>query len=356
MVTEFEEPEAPGWDAIDSAVDSLYPGQKPKHWAAQLPAMLGGKDYLQGVSAFVAGEPAHWHFITYGFSELYEKESSNPDLSGFGFELTFRLLREGSDEPPGWVFSFLQNLGRYVFSTGNVLEPGHHLNLNGPIALGSDTRIRAIGFVDDPDLPAIATPNGRLGFIQVVGLTLELAAVKSWDAGKFLDLLAVYIPKSLTDLGRSSLLDLAPVAEAVRVGAETDGSSTGLLYVSALSWRQERGFVACPRTAVVLGANVARDFSLVLAGRLPYGRALSLLGPNSQVVFEPGSASAVAAEEDCDLPTLRVAMPPERARELAALVKPRRGRYLLRGLPGLELVVEPSVIKTTEGNVAEVIG
>ena len=54
--------------------------------------MLGGQDPLDGLSAYKAESPfPHWHIVTFGFSELYEKESENPDYSGYGFELTFRL-------------------------------------------------------------------------------------------------------------------------------------------------------------------------------------------------------------------------------------------------------------------------
>ena len=35
----------------------------------------------------------HWHYVTYGFTELYEKKSEDPEVSGYGFELTFRLKR-----------------------------------------------------------------------------------------------------------------------------------------------------------------------------------------------------------------------------------------------------------------------
>ncbi|OPA74169.1 hypothetical protein BVG16_25695 [Paenibacillus selenitireducens] len=30
-----------------------------------------------------------WHFITYGFSELYDTESKEAEYSVYGFELTF---------------------------------------------------------------------------------------------------------------------------------------------------------------------------------------------------------------------------------------------------------------------------
>ena len=49
--------------------------QEPRHWGTVLPAFLGGNDPLQGISAYVVEEPVrHWLFVTYGFSELDEKE------------------------------------------------------------------------------------------------------------------------------------------------------------------------------------------------------------------------------------------------------------------------------------------
>jgi len=42
-----DEPDAPGWHAIDAALESIYGGTEPRHMA--LPAMLGGNDPIQGV-------------------------------------------------------------------------------------------------------------------------------------------------------------------------------------------------------------------------------------------------------------------------------------------------------------------
>ncbi len=70
----------------------LYHGQTPKHYGTLIDYELGGPDPLRGISAYKRAEPIpHWHFITYGFSELYEKKSSNKTVSGWGFELTLRL-------------------------------------------------------------------------------------------------------------------------------------------------------------------------------------------------------------------------------------------------------------------------
>ncbi|MFV2172583.1 suppressor of fused domain protein [Actinomadura sp. LOL_016] len=56
---------------------------------------LGGPDPLDGISVYPRADPVpHWHFVSYGMSELYEKTSSNADESGWGFEFTFRLVRD----------------------------------------------------------------------------------------------------------------------------------------------------------------------------------------------------------------------------------------------------------------------
>ncbi len=163
--------DAPGWSAIDRALNQLYPQQKPKHFGTVVPAALGGQDPLNGVSAYLRMDPLpHWHYITYGFSDLFVKESPDPDTSGYGFELTFRLAcSDDSTEPPTWPIGLLQNLARYVFKSGNVLADGHWMNANGPIALETDTLICSLGFINDPELKGIDTPHGHLDFLQLVG-------------------------------------------------------------------------------------------------------------------------------------------------------------------------------------------
>src|SRR5207244_12502034 len=110
-------------------------------------------------------------------------------------------------KPPNWALSFLQNLGRYVFETGNPFGVGHTMPLNGPIRHGSSTLIHAASFALDPQLPPIATRNGRVEFLQVVGLTMdEPEALSSWNAADFLELRSREDPLLLTDLSCQSWL------------------------------------------------------------------------------------------------------------------------------------------------------
>ena len=62
-----------GWDAIDEEAKRIYPGQdNPKHYASLIKWRFGGSDPLDGINVYDSGD--YWHFVTYGLSELYDKE------------------------------------------------------------------------------------------------------------------------------------------------------------------------------------------------------------------------------------------------------------------------------------------
>lgn len=338
-----------GWDAIDGALARLYPGVEPLHYGTVIKWRLGGPDPLDGLSVYARDD--HWHFVSYGMSELYEKESDDPEESGWGFELTFRLARGRETEPPVWAVSFLQNLARYVFGSGNPFAPGHHLDLNGPISLAEpDTAIRAITFADDPELGVIDTPHGRLRFLQVVGLTLEeYATIEQWDAAALLRALAPHLPLLVTDLARGTLTDDAAVAAAIADGVRRDGSSTGSMYVHEASW--ESGPAAA--TTLTFGANAAARVGRVLAARLPFGRGLLVDGPNGAVGFVPGERVAVV---DRGEGFAEIQVPPPVLADLAAALRPVAGTYRLPSAPELAVRIVKSRIRDPDGNVVAEIG
>ncbi len=342
-----EELQARGWDAITAALKAVHGNAEPLHWGTIVRASLGGPDPLDGISAYVVESPRHWHYVTYGMSELYGKESDVPDVSGWGIEFTFRLARRPAEDPPGWVLNFLNNLARYVYETGNVFGAGHHLDLNGPIALEQETAIRAIVFAIDPQLGTFSTPNGRITFLQIVGLTYdELHAVQGWDSSKFLELVARRSPMFLTDLERRSLLEDAVFSREVEEGAVRDGSSEPVAFVSKVEW-------SIGTTAeLTLGAAAVRQLLHLVPRRLPYGRPFSLASGTHTVLFEPADKWSWRGEPDA----LVIALPHNDVREFCARLAVQRGLYTWDRLPGFTLKVIPSHIKDHEGNVVEVIG
>jgi hypothetical protein len=348
--------EAAGWDAIEAQMSKLYGAQEPKHYAAMLPYMLGGKDPLNGISAYKAELPyPHWHFITFGFSELYEKESEDPEYSGYGFELTFRLAWTVEEqEPPAWAMSLLQNMARYVFSSGNIFASGHHLDANGPICLGADTKLTALAFTDDPELPAIDTPNGRVEFLQMVGITGdELEAMMSWNTNAFLHACNEVLPAYITDLSRDSLLQMPGIADAVRQGIERDGSNTGFFFVDQLDWEPAQKRLLSKTPAVlIMGAKQAGTVAKLLRGRLLKGKELTLTSRELQVVLE--SAQDTSFEEGDK--QVRISLSEAAVQELSVTLRPVEGEYKLSAAKGLIVRVRKTFIKDQEGNVVETIG
>lgn len=169
----FTEDDAVGWDAIDAELEKIYQDQKAQHFAPVLHYAIGGEEPLDGISIYESKKQAdHFHYVTYGFSELYyNEEKAGGEFSKFGFELTFRLKKENDDDNLNWACNLLQNLAKYVFKSGKWFEEFHFIPANGPIRLDSDTDITAIAFVLDPELGKINTPHGEVSFLQMVGIT-----------------------------------------------------------------------------------------------------------------------------------------------------------------------------------------
>lgn len=104
-----------GYRALHEALTSLYP-ETEYTWVtpdAALRDETAGN--FAGVRMYAAEDPPHWHCVTFGFSDLGEKASPDPELSGWGFELTCRVKRDPNvPEPPDWAYSVLANLARYI--------------------------------------------------------------------------------------------------------------------------------------------------------------------------------------------------------------------------------------------------
>lgn len=215
--------EAPGWAALDAALQRLYPTQVPHQYTSQTAYEPGSASPLPAISVWEGSRPAHWHFVTYGLSELFEKTSPDPDVSGFGFELTLRVPRsEGEATPPAWALRTLQALGGYVLRTGRSFDTGHRADLGGPIAQGLPTALTCMACVPDAMLGKIAGPFGSVLFLQVVGLTAdEMAAMQRLDYEGVVNLVRELDFHGLTDPGRASWFtdpNKAPVLRRYQLG------------------------------------------------------------------------------------------------------------------------------------------
>lgn len=343
----------PGWDAISQALCAAHPHQVPRHFGTALPWTLGGNDPLDGVSVYWSeqGRP-HWHYVSYGLSELFDKESDDAEVSGFGFELTFRLAAaagsSGADSPPTWPMSLLQNLARYVFQSGNVLAAGHHLDANGPIAADHATALRHLAFIQDPQLPARDTPNGRLQFLQAVGLTDdEHAAILAGSTGGVLEALEPSMPLWITDLARACALSDPGVAARVAAAARAQGAATGLLLVETLEWQDSADSGA---VTLVLGAGQVERLRELLEVRLGTGLPLEIVGAQKRWMFEPGEQDRVTGDH---LQRICVLSPGARERLRQAL-RPVAG--MARISDALSIDIRRSCLRDSEGKPLRFIG
>jgi len=341
--------EAPGWAAIDAAFERLYPGQKDIHLAAVPPPGAGGDAVLNGVSIYQgAGDMPHWHYVTYGLTELFDKQSDDPSISGFGFELTFRLKQGEETEPPRWPFEMLQNLGRYVFSTGCIFEAGHFRQRLAPILQDTETQIFSLIFVADPELPQADTPNGKLNFVQVVGITNdEMDAV--WNVGvKTVEaLLARRSPKLVTDITRSSVLTDPGALRAVHETAEHDGSPTEMIYVDHVAFERHGS-----STTIVFSATTIRSLLAVLPYRWRFGRPFSIICGDYVVTWQKGERNVVRRQGE----PLQVILNDAGYQEFVDTMHPVEGTYTLTCLPELKLRVDVTEIRDTRGRVVYRIG
>lgn len=345
-----------GWDAIDEAMAQIYGEQEPKHYGTLISYALGGQDPLDGISVFTSNSPVpHWHFVTYGFSELYKKESGYAEVSGYGFELTFRLVREkNEEEPPAWALNLLQNMGRYVFNSGNVFRVGDYLDANGPICLGADTQLTALSFVADPGLVTIDTPNGQVQFLQMVGITDdELEAMQTWNTLGVLEAGLHHIPFYITDLNRESLLGDEVISEAVNLGMEQDGSNTGILFVDQLEWEiGKKGLLRKSPSILTISAKQAEIIGKLLCGRLLKARQLTLSGPDIRIVLEQGKQSEYSIEDN----QVRIMLDNQTVAEVSKNLIPKQSEFKIPTQDGLILRIAKTIITDQEGSVIKTIG
>ncbi len=171
-----------GWDAITELCDKAYPNQTdPKHYGTLISWELGGNDPLKGISVYDGGD--YWHFITYGLSELYEKKSKEKEVSGYGMEFTLKLKKdkyEDEEKEIRGICGILQSIARMTFVNGEIFRAYEYLYTGQTTGIDWNQKSNITGFITIPDdkFHEINTPNGKVKFVEFVGVTdSELKAI-----------------------------------------------------------------------------------------------------------------------------------------------------------------------------------
>lgn len=197
-----------GWNAITEAFLKAYPGQDdPRHYGVLIPWRLGGNDPLDGFSIYDGGDC--WHFVTFGLSELYEKESESPEYSGYGMEFTLRLKKgcyEDEEKELQCICGIFQSLARLTFEQDELFNVWEYIYTGQQTGMDVRQTSKLTGFITVPDtkIPPIQTPNGRVEFVEFIGATdAELVKLKN----KEITVRELYkqLGTDITDYSRESL-------------------------------------------------------------------------------------------------------------------------------------------------------
>lgn len=173
-----------GWNAIEDAFEAVYPGQDdPKHYGTLISWRFGGNDPLDGISIYDGGD--YWHFVTFGLSELYEKETDDPEYSGYGMEFTLKLKKgcyQDEESELRGICGILQTIARITFTSGELFNPFEYLYTGQTTGMDVRQQSKITGFITVPDtkVSGIVTPNGKVDFVEFIGATdAELIKLKN---------------------------------------------------------------------------------------------------------------------------------------------------------------------------------
>ncbi|MGM9542425.1 MAG: suppressor of fused domain protein [Candidatus Limivicinus sp.] len=183
-----------GWDAIMEEFTRLYP--LPEQEGERLSSGRPDRSY---VCSFHDDNTVH--FVTLGLSELFEKKSNDSDVSGLGLELTLRL-KKGDHwwEEAEKTAALLRDLMLDALDSGKA--PRCYRYIESPASSPMTP-----GFLLVPDTKAreLDTPNGRVSFIELVGITAsELSALKNLEISG--PELYRRLGSDLTDYSRKSVI------------------------------------------------------------------------------------------------------------------------------------------------------
>lgn len=198
-----------GWDAITRECERVFPGQKNPihHYATLIKWALGGKDPLDGISIYDGGD--YWHFVTFGLSELYEKETDEKEISGYGMEFTLKLKKDHYEDEEAelrGICGILQTIARLTFTNGELFQVYEYLYTGQTQGMDAQAKSNITGFITIPDneFHTINTPNGTVGFVSFIGVTNEeLLAIRNEEIT--VEELYAKLGSDVTDYNRESV-------------------------------------------------------------------------------------------------------------------------------------------------------
>lgn len=173
-----------GMDAIDKEVEGVYPNESLyTNYVPMIRWELGGPDPLDRITIHDRGD--YYKYVTYGLTELYDKESKDQTKSGFGMEFTFKLKKDTHKDEEGElknVVGVLQTLAKATIVDGEIFKPYEYIYTGKTEVMDTEQKSNISGFIIVPDkeLQSLDTPYGRIDFLALIGITAEeLQAIRN---------------------------------------------------------------------------------------------------------------------------------------------------------------------------------
>ncbi len=146
------------------------------------------------------------HIVTYGMTELYADEKAfGGEYSRWGYEMTLKLKADSAEECM-WALNMLSNLARYTYTSERWFEPFECIHGGTPLHVGTDSKITSLITVADTSAQSLNTLNGKVDFIQLVGITEEEYQAIQQDTEnihKLIELMKQDNPDLATDMNRT---------------------------------------------------------------------------------------------------------------------------------------------------------
>ncbi|HEY4394406.1 MAG TPA: suppressor of fused domain protein [Polyangia bacterium] len=164
-------PVHPGWAFVESVFADLYPSQTPKHAAlpvAPSSELRLGRASVEGTHVYDAGSA--WHYVTLGLTDLYDQSDASIGPNAIRCELSMRVAKRDSAEPPLWPVAFLGKIASHV-RQGAVLTQAVTFRTGAIPGAPADAGLEGVIALADPKIEPRPGPFGKVGVILLVGVT-----------------------------------------------------------------------------------------------------------------------------------------------------------------------------------------
>lgn len=217
-----------------------------------------------------------------------------------------------------------------------------------------ETELTALAFINDPDLLEIHTLNGKVEFIQLVGITVdELDAMQIWNTLGVLNACSKYMPQYITNLSRKSLLQNSKIKEAIQKGSEKEGSNTGFLFNEQVTWTRSKKFFLKKNPAVItIGAKQAKTIGQIIRGRMVKGEPFRLVSNEATVIFMFKDQPQVIEKDD----KIEIILSGQVVEQFVSQLEPVEKSFSIPSLKSVVFQIIKTEVKDSEGNVVETIG